>query len=57
MYFESVVYNVSESNGIALISLIADGISQFPYFVFLEVDSKTASMMCVRVLAGAFTCL
>ena len=43
MYFESAVYNVSESNGLALISLIADGISQFPYFVFLEVDSKTAS--------------
>ena len=43
MYIESNVYNVPESNQNLLISLAADGISQFPFIVTLQVDSGSAS--------------
>ena len=43
MYIESNVYNAPESNQNLLISLAADGISQFPFIVTLQVDSGSAS--------------
>ena len=43
MYIESNEYNASESNGNLLISLVADGISEFPFVVSLQIDSGSAS--------------
>ena len=43
VYIEANVYNAPESNGNLLISLVADGISEFPFIVSLQIDSGSAS--------------
>ena len=70
MYIESNVYNAPESNGNLLISLVADGISEFPFIVSLQIDRGSASevvcaclchLVCdvffVDVCTGTFACV
>ena len=60
MYIESNVYNAPESNENLLISLVADGISQFPFIVLLQIDSGSASEvlhLCVLGCVNSCICM
>ena len=59
VYIESNVYNAPESNQNLLISLAADGISEFPFIVTLQIDSGSASEVlhtCVLACVIKFLC-
>ena len=58
VHIESNVYNAPESNENLLISLVADGTSEFPFIVLLQIDSGSASeVLHLRLLVCVNSCI